>query len=272
MASSEQQSIKDKPIGVFDSGVGGLTVVKEIMRQLPCENVVYFGDTARVPYGTKSSKTILRMAREDVRFLKTLDIKLIVIACNSASSAGADVLENEAEVPVLDVIRPGAEAAVRITRNKKIGIIGTSATVRSQSYQNAVKSISDDVVLFSRAAPLLVPLVEEGWLASEITRSVIVKYLGPLLEEGIDTLVLGCTHYPLLRSLIEETLNGKALIVDSASETVRHLKEKLQAVGHAREDQSPQYRFYVSDDPEKFKSLGTMFLEKDIEKVEEVHW
>jgi glutamate racemase len=198
--------MKNKPIGIFDSGVGGLTVVKQIFRRLPNEEIVYLGDTARVPYGTKSPETIKRFAVENADFLMKFKVKLIVVACNTVSSTSMDILREKFSIPIVGVIKPGAEKAVQITRNNKVGIIGTYTTVKSKAYEKEIRHFSRDVETVSKACPLFVPLVEEGWLKEEITFSIVKKYLKPLMAKKIDTLILGCTHYPLLKSVISKVI------------------------------------------------------------------
>ena len=206
--------MNDRPIGIFDSGVGGLTVVKEIFKALPNEKIIYLGDTARVPYGTKSEQTIKRFSIENARFLKKFHVKLIVVACNTASSIALPVLRKRFRIPIVGVIRPGARKAEAVTRNGRIGVIATPTTVRSNAYKKEIKRISGDKKVISRACPLFVPLAEEGWLNGKITLDIVKKYLGPLTRKKIDTLVLGCTHYPLLRSVISKVAGKDVRIVD----------------------------------------------------------
>ena len=195
-------SDRNAPIGVFDSGVGGLTVVREIMRNLPEERIVYFGDTARVPYGSKSQATVLRYSRQIVRFLRTQNVKAIVVACNTASALALDTIENEIDLPILGVVKPGASMAVTATRNKRIGVIATESTIHSHLYRKLIQAEDPEITVFGKACPLFVPLVEEGWTRDPITVEVAKRYLAELLEKDIDTLIMGCTHYPLLRSLL----------------------------------------------------------------------
>ncbi|MBI2495672.1 MAG: glutamate racemase, partial [Candidatus Omnitrophica bacterium] len=208
-----------QPIGVFDSGIGGLTVVKALIEELPVESIVYFGDTARVPYGTKSKHTIVKFSLENVEFLLRFGVKCIVIACNTSSSWALPTLRKYFKVPIIGVIRPGALAAVRETRNKRIGVIGTNATIQSRAYETAIQRIDPAVKVFSGSCPLFVPLVEEGWLNGAISRQVARRYLEPLARQRIDTLILGCTHYPLLASTIQQVLGSGVSLVDSAKQT-----------------------------------------------------
>ena len=207
--------LKEAPIGVFDSGVGGLTVAREIMRNLPQEKIVYFGDTARVPYGSKSKETIIRYSRQIVRFLKTQNVKAIVVACNTASALALETISAETDLPMIGVVEPGAKVAVETTRNKKIGLIGTRATVKSGLYQRVIQKEDPGIQVIGQPCPLFVPLVEEGWLKDEITVAVARRYLEPLFHQEIDTLILGCTHYPLLRSLLNVTVVISLLISQS---------------------------------------------------------
>ncbi len=210
---------KEKPIGIFDSGIGGLTVLKEIFRELPFENTVYLGDTARVPYGIRSPETVTRYSFENARFLISEDIKLLVIACNTASSVSLDAIRRSVPVPVLGVIKPGARAAVSCSKNKKIGVIGTEATIKSSSYTRAIKEVDGDVEVFSLACPLFVPLVEEGWSEGRIAEMIAETYLNNIRDKCVDTLVLGCTHYPLLKNVITKVMSETVTLIDSAVET-----------------------------------------------------
>jgi glutamate racemase len=250
-----------QPIGVFDSGVGGLTVVRALAEDLPAESIVYFGDTARVPYGTKSKPTIVKFSLESVEFLLRFGVKCIVIACNTSSSWALPTLRKYFKVPIIGVIRPGALAAVRRTRNKRIGVIGTRATVESRAYEAAVRSIDPSVKVFSQSCPLFVPLVEEGWLNGSVSTGVARAYLEPLRRRGIDTLILGCTHYPLLAPAIRGILGPGVALVDSARETVREVRGLLLAMDALRNTREPaRHRFFVSDEPRHFSRLTRQFL------------
>lgn len=261
---------REKPIGIFDSGIGGLTVVKEVLKQLPGENIIYFGDTARVPYGTKSEKTVIKFSLQNTQFLSGFNIKLLIVACNTASAVGLDVLREKFSFPVIGVIEPGARAALRLTKNKRIGIIGTEATISSQAYVKLIRKIDSSTRTFSQACPLLVSLVEEGWLEGRITSAVVKKYLGPLKKESIDSLILGCTHYPLLKPLLRREMRGVALI-DSAREVVTEVKEILQSKNMLRPGERIPYRRYcVSDAPARFRRIGKRFLGEDISPVKQV--
>lgn len=264
-------SFNDAAIGVFDSGVGGLTVVREILRVLPGENIIYLGDTARVPYGIRSPGTVSRYSLESTRFLLTRGIKLLVVACNTVSAVGLDSIRQTTSVPVLGVIEPGAKAAAEKTERKKIGVIGTEATVKSNSYLKAIKAIDETVDVHSLPCPLFVPLVEEGWLDGEVPILVASKYLGGLKNRGIDTLVLGCTHYPLLKPVISRVMGAGITLIDSATETAREVKYELQRNGTGRTAGSkPLREFYVTDSPERFKSVGERFLGQTIDSIKGV--
>lgn len=257
------------PIGVFDSGIGGLTVVKELMHQLPHESIIYFGDTARVPYGPKSPDTVRRYSREISAFLREQGVKAIVIACNTATAHALSTLREELPIPVIGVVEPGARAAVRASRACNIGVIGTVGTIGSGAYERAIKTLAPGAHVVGQPCPLFVPLVEEGWVDREPTRLIAQEYLQPVKEAHVDTLVLGCTHYPLLKPLLADVLGPTVRLIDSAeqtaAETARVLDERgLRAAGDAR----PSYRFIASDAPEQFRRLAQRFLGTAIEQVE----
>jgi glutamate racemase len=257
------------PIGVFDSGLGGLTVAHEIMRQLPAESLVYFGDTARVPYGPKSPDTVRRYSREISSFLLGEGVKAIVVACNTATAHALPMLRDELDVPVIGVVEPGARAAVRATRSGHIGVIGTEGTIRSEAYVRAIHAESPDVRVTALACPLLVPLVEEGWVNHPASHLIAEEYLAPFLSDEIDTLVLGCTHYPLLKPLIGEIVGRSVRLIDSAEETAADTRRMLAEHGIAAPAGSVgRHRFLASDDPQQFLRLGRRFLGTAIENVE----
>ena len=263
---------RNAPIGVFDSGVGGLTVVREIMRHLPNENLVYFGDTARVPYGSKSKDTIIRFSRQIIRFLKTKDVKAIVIACNTASALALEIVRQEIDIPIIGVVVPGARAAVRETRNKKIGVLGTEATIKSEMYTKLMQQEDADVSVVGKACPLFVPLIEEGFAKHPITKEVIDIYLQDVKESGIDTLILGCTHYPLLRDSIAEYMGESIHIVNPAYETAIDLQRILQEKElDYQGDENVQYEFYSSDAPVKFKNFANAILPCNINWIEHIN-
>lgn len=273
----ENKLIMDKnaPIGVFDSGVGGLTVAREIMRQIPNERIVYFGDTARVPYGSKSKDNIIKFSRQIIRFLQTENVKAIVIACNTASALALDEMQQEFDLPILGVVKPGAKVAVETTANKKIGLIGTEANIRSGVYTRYIKSLDDEAKVFEKACPLFVPLVEEGWLHDDITLQVASRYLEELKEKDIDTLIMGCTHYPLIRSTIRKVMGDKVNLVNPAYETAIELKNLLERDNLANkcdvDSPSSMYRFYVSDAEEKFKLFANSILPFDITMTKQIN-
>ena len=258
----------ERPIGIFDSGIGGLTVVREIVRNLPHEDLVYFGDTARVPYGTKSPQTVIKFSIENALFLLRFRVKLIVVACNTSSSYGLSILKNNFKVPVIGVINPGAEEAVKATKNGRIGVIGTNATINSGAYEREIKNINPRLEVFSRACPLFVPLVEEGWLSEKVTREVAAKYLKPLKDKKIDTLILGCTHYPLLKKIIRGVMGGAVTLIDSARQVAMHVKEVLAWEDIASQGRKkPQYEFYVSDESEKFSQIANRLLNRRVRLI-----
>ena len=273
----ENKLIMDKnaPIGVFDSGVGGLTVAREIMRQIPNERIVYFGDTARVPYGSKSKDNIIKFSRQIIRFLQTENVKAIVIACNTASALALDEMQQEFELPILGVVKPGAKVAVETTAKKRIGLIGTEANIRSGVYTRYIKSLDDEAKVFEKACPLFVPLVEEGWLHDDITLQVASRYLEELKEKDIDTLIMGCTHYPLIRSTIRKVMGDKVNLVNPAYETAIELKNLLERDNLANkcdvDSPSSMYRFYVSDAEEKFKLFANSILPFDITMTKQIN-
>jgi glutamate racemase len=251
-----------RPIGIFDSGVGGLTVVRQIHRLLPREDILYLGDTARVPYGTKSPATVIRFACEDTQFLLQHRVKAVVVACNTASAWALPTLEQKFPLPVLGVVLPGAQTALLRTRNRRIGVIGTRATIRSQSYPHLIRALNPGAKVFSRACPLLVPLVEEGWTHHPVTLAVLREYLAPLLDKDIDTLILGCTHYPMLRKALASVCGASVSLVDSAAACAQFVKERLGNLGLLN---SPHRRLgriqpFVTDDAARFNELVRRFL------------
>ena len=259
---------KDAPIGVFDSGVGGLTVMREIMRQIPNEKIIYFGDTARVPYGGKSQDTVTRYSEQIVRFLKTFQIKTIVVACNTASAYALDILEKASDVPIIGVVRPGAKVAAEVTRNGRIGVIATEATINSGIYTKYIQELNQNVTIYGKACPLFVPLVEEGLLEDPVTDEIARRYLTELIDIDIDTLILGCTHYPLIRSTLGKIMGKKVTLVNPAYETARELKEMLTELDLLQENPpglgSNQYQFYVSDKAEKFVRFANSIIKYGI--------
>jgi glutamate racemase len=266
---------KNAPVGVFDSGVGGLTVAREIMRQLPDERIVYFGDTARVPYGSKSKDTILKYSRQIIRFLRTKDVKAIVIACNTATAYTLDTVSKETDIPVIGVINAGARTAVKATRNGKIGVIGTEATVNTGIYTEVMKKLRPDIEVTGKSCPLFVPLVEEGLLHDSVTDEIASRYLAELKGKYIDTLVLGCTHYPLLRSTMRRLMGDEVTLVNPAYETAIELKELLTEQNLLRDPAADvdgeKYQFYVSDLAEKFTNFATSILPNEVKETKKIN-
>lgn len=264
----DHSMIKKAPIGVFDSGVGGLTVAREIMRQMPNEKIVYFGDTARVPYGSKSQDTITRYSRQIVNFLKTQDVKMIVVACNTASAYALDTLEKEIDIPIIGVVKPGAKTAIEATRNGKIGVIATEATINSQMYTKYIKGLNPNVEIHGKACPLFCPLIEEGLWQDPVTDEIARRYFTELIDIGIDTLILGCTHYPLIRSTVGRIIGEDVTLVNPAYETAKSLKEILEEKNLHNEEPLPlgsnQYQFFVSDAAEKFKRFANSIIKYGI--------
>ncbi|HCL00553.1 MAG TPA: glutamate racemase [Candidatus Marinimicrobia bacterium] len=263
--------LRQQPIGVFDSGLGGLTVVNQLMNQLPGESIIYFGDTARVPYGTKSSLTIQRFSVQIARFLQQQGVKLIVVACNTASSVALEEIKESVTVPVIGVIEPGARAALRESATKRIGVIGTSATVSAGKYEAVLKSLDSSVEVFSRACPLFVPLVEEGWIDTPVTEEVAAIYLKPLMGKNIASLILGCTHYPIIKATIKKVVNGNVQIIDSAIETAVEVRNTLQSHKIMNESSHlPEHLFYVSDFPQKFEEIARRLLGRPLVNVHRI--
>ena len=266
---------RNAPVGVFDSGVGGLTVAREIMRQLPGERIIYFGDTARVPYGSKSKDTIVRYSRQIIRFLCTKGVKAIVIACNTASAYALEAVSAESDLPIIGVIDAGARTAVSATRKGKIGVIGTEGTIGSGIYTEVMKKLRPDIEVVGKPCPLFVPLVEEGLLHDSVTDEIASRYLSVLKGKYIDTLVLGCTHYPLLRSTLQRLMGDEVTLVNPAYETALELRELLEKKGLSRGAAAPEdgekYQFYVSDLAEKFTDFATSILPEEVKETKKIN-
>lgn len=260
-----------KPIGVFDSGVGGLTVAKELIRQLPNEDIVYFGDTARVPYGIKSKETVIRFSIENILFLLKQDVKLICVACNTVSSVALPVIKNHFKVPIVGVISPGVREAVYATQNKRIGVIGTRGTIRSRTYELEIKHLDPEVKVTVQSCPLFVPFVEEGWLSGNVVLDVARTYLKPLKSARVDTVILGCTHYPILKPVIKEVLGKNVFLIDSAQQVAIEVKKILAAEGQLEKGRRGKHKFYVSDNPEWFSGLARRFLGQSLKDVRKVN-
>lgn len=266
-----QASQPSHPIGVFDSGVGGLTVVRALMDRLPFENIIYFGDTARVPYGVKSVATIEHFTQQIADFLLRQQVKMLIIACNTMAAVAADKVRAASPVPVLDVIEAGARHATSETRSGGIGVIGTPATINSNAYARAIHQLDPDIRVYSQACPLFVPLVEEGWLDHPVTRLTAQEYLKPVFVESIDTLVLGCTHYPLLKPLLLDVVGSRMQLVDSALSIADQTAALLKDQGLANPAHAiPDYRYYVTDLPVKFQTIGERFLGRSLNHLERV--
>lgn len=261
------------PIGVFDSGIGGLTVVRALLQHLPHENILYFGDTARVPYGVKSAQTIEQYALQITDFLLERQVKLLIVACNTMAAVAAAAIRARSPVPVLDVIEIGAQVAVRSTRNRRIGVIGTLTTIGSGAYDQAMHRHDPGLALYSQACPLFVPLVEEGWLNHPVTLLTAQEYLTPLLTQNIDTLVLGCTHYPLLQPLLEKVVGSPVHLVDSAQAIATQAAQQLSQLGLLNPQQrTAAHSFYVTDVPQRFQAVGERFLGQALGEVHVVKW
>jgi glutamate racemase len=266
----------DRPIGIFDSGVGGLTVAREVFRLLPAEDVVYFGDVGRTPYGGRSKEIIIKFTAQDIAFLVEQDVKFIICACNSASSVALEVLAPNYKIPMIGVIGPGADAAVSKTKTGRIGVIGTRATINSNAYANLIHAINPDLKVFSLACPLFVPLAEEGYIDKEATYMIARDYLRTMLDVEVDTLILGCTHYPLLKHVIADVMGGQVTLIDSGEETARTAFQALADASllNSRMSQMPkvesEQRFYVSDVPDKFSQVATRFLGRIVDNITRV--
>lgn len=256
----------NRSIGVFDSGLGGLTFAKEIMKLFPDESIIYFGDTGRVPYGSRSKETIVKYTHSDIRFLLSHNVKAIVIACGTASSAALPHIKDEYDVPIYGVVDAAVYEAVRVTKNKKIGVIGTSATIRTGEYTRYIKEYDDTIETFEHACPLFVPLVENGHFDTKVTALIIEEYLTDIRSAGVDTLILGCTHYPLLRKAIARFMGPEVCLISPGQEVAKYLRKKLTPeLRHSPERDKEQYRYYVSDSIDTFEELGSLFLERKID-------
>lgn len=267
----KDRGMMKRPIGIFDSGVGGLTVLKELARHLPAEDMIYLGDTARVPYGIRSGEVVTRYSLENTAFLLRSNIKLLVVACNTASSLSLAMLRSAFSIPIIGVLSPGAKAAVRASRGGRIGVIGTAATVNSSAYAQEIRRLNPEMSVISQACPLFVPLAEEGWTDDPVTRMVAERYLQPLREQKVDSLVLGCTHYPLLKNIIGQVMGPDVELIDSAVETALEVERLLHEEGLAcNGPEQGTRRFCVTDVPERFQSVGERFLGVKLEKVEQV--
>lgn len=259
---------RTKPLGVFDSGVGGLTIVKALKKILPNEDIIYFGDTARVPYGTKSSATITQFAMQNTKFLIDRNVKMIIVACHSVSSVCLDDLKKMFDLPIIGVIEPGAKAAVKASKNKRVGVIGTRATILSGAYERAIKKLSKEIEIVAKATPLFVPLAEEGWVNNPISYLIAKTYLATMIQEKTDTLLLGCTHYPLLKTTISKVFRNRVKIVDASLETALETKAILENSNlNNTSKKKPSMRFYLSDITPNFSEIGRRFLGSNLDEV-----
>ncbi len=250
-----------KAIGIFDSGIGGLTVLKELAAVLPEENTIYLGDTARVPYGIRSAETVTRYSFENTHFLLSQEIKMLVVACNTASAISLEAVKKEFPLPVIGVLDPGARAAAAATATRKVGVIGTEATIASGAYEQAIKALDPGIQVHSRACPLFVPLVEEGWTGNDVAELVADRYLAPFRSSGIDTLVLGCTHYPLLKAVIARAVGSGIRLIDSATETAKEVTVVLEKLKWRKPGGGKAVRkYFVTDTPARFEKVGKLFL------------
>lgn len=263
--------LNNAPIGVFDSGVGGLTVAREIMRQMPNESIVYFGDTARLPYGSKSKNTVIQYSGQIIKFLKTRGVKAIVIACNTASAFALETIQAESALPVLGVIEPGAHVAAEATKAGRIGVIGTEGTINSGIYTKYITAFNPMAQVFPKACPLFVPLVEEGWLYDPVTIEIADRYFSELKGYDIDTLVLGCTHYPLMRHTLQKVIGDNVTLVNPAYETAKALKEVLKKNHLISNELLREHQFFVSDDAEKFKAFANTILPCDVVETDAIN-
>lgn len=249
-----------RPIGIFDSGVGGLTVVKQVIKTLPDEDIIYFGDTARVPYGSKSKEIITKFSEQIIRFLISKNVKAVIIACNTVSSNCYEELTDIFDIPILEVVNPGVQACLNTTKNNIVGVIGTESTIRSGAYENRLRRINPDIKVYSKACPLFVPLAEEGWTDNEIAALTARTYLKEIVDKNIDSIILGCTHYPLLKTCIGKAVGDSVKIVDPAAETAKRIKNYLSANNMLGNHNQAKLNFYASDNNSKFESICTMLL------------
>ncbi len=261
---------QDLKVGIFDSGIGGLTVYKEIAKALPAEDIIYLGDTARVPYGTKSQDIVLKYTIQNTLFLLDQGVKAVVIACNTASAYGLEAVQRYFKIPVLGVVEPGAATAVAQTKNNKIGVIGTEGTIKSEAYRKAITRLQPHSEIISQSCPLLVPLAEEGWFEGEVVDRILSQYLADVKKSDIDTLILGCTHYPLFKKTLSRILGDKITLVDSAVETAKRLKEVLTEKGWMKSPGKGNRRFYSTDAPDRMQKVGKLFLGEEIGEVHKV--
>lgn len=262
---------KQKPIGIFDSGIGGLTVVKRLAATLPNENIIYFGDTARVPYGSKSNETVIEYSIQNTKLLLSKNVKAVIVACNTASSIAIPELKKHFNIPIIGMIEPGSKMALQKTKNKKIGVIGTRATTGNLAYSSEMKRIDNNANVIEKPCPLFVPLAEEGWTEHKATKEIAEEYLKELRDAGIDTLVLGCTHYPILTNVIKEVIGQNVSLIDSGVASAELIKEELQKLNLLTDSTETGWQeFYVSDIQVKFKEVAELFLGRSLVKVNKI--
>ncbi|MCF6269001.1 MAG: glutamate racemase [Melioribacteraceae bacterium] len=262
---------KTSPIGIFDSGIGGLTVAKRIIAMLPNENIVYFGDTARVPYGTKSNETVVEYSYQDAQFLINKNVKLIIVACNTASSVAINKLKEKFTIPIIGMIEPGTHLALKSTKNGRIGVIGTNVTISNKAYSSELKRLEKNLEIIEKPCPLFVPITEEGWLDHEATKLIAKEYLQDLKDFEVDTVILGCTHYPLLAGVIQEVMGESVTLIDSGMAASLEVEDYLNGRGIRNDsNQLGTHQFYVSDLPAKFKSVAERFLGTEIKHIEKI--
>lgn len=259
----------EQAIGIFDSGLGGISVVRALIDLLPHEHLIYFGDTARVPYGSKSTETVIRFSHQISSFLLEKKVKMIVVACNTASSVALEALQRDFDIPIVGVIDPGSRAAVSNAANKRIGVIGTSSTIRSGAYRSAIRSMDAAIEVVDQPCPLLVPLVEEDWPQDDVTRQVLNRYLKTFIDNKPDSLILGCTHYPYLKNIIQEVVGSEVRLVDSGEETATDVQSLLSAKGLLNQETGDpgRHKFFVSDFPQKFEETASRFLGRPLENL-----
>ncbi len=262
---------KTSPIGIFDSGIGGLTVAKRIIAMLPNENIVYFGDSARVPYGSKSNETVIEYSLQDAQFLISKNVKLIIVACNTASSIAINKLKEKFTIPIIGMIEPGTQLALKSTKNGRIGVIGTDATINNKAYSSELNRIENNLEIIEKPCPLFVPIAEEGWLDHEATKLIAKEYLQDLIDFGVDTVILGCTHYPLLSGVIQEVMGEDVTLIDSGMAASLEVEDYLNGRGVRNDsNQLGTLEFYVSDLPAKFKAVAERFLGTEVKHIEKI--
>lgn len=270
MLASAAVETRDLAIGVFDSGVGGLTVLRALQERLPLESTVYLGDTARVPYGTRSSAVVTRYALGNAHFLMSQNIKMLVVACNTVSAESLPALASQVSIPVIGVVEPGAASACAVSQGRRVGVIGTQGTIHSRAYQKAIARLDSKLEVSSQACPLFVPLAEEGWIQGEVPRLAAERYLADFKREGVGTLVLGCTHYPILQEVIAQVMGPEVTLVDSAKATAEAVEQKLRQLDLLSSQKTPEHRVYVTDIPGSFPSVAQRFLGKELTHLEQV--